>query len=169
MNDRSCAANVIPISLLQWSDRRLPGHIAYRRLQADDHYNRDIAITFPAQLLSFRACFRAEIAQQFSVSQLAKMLIVDHSVTSTFGEVCTALLLHLTSDTGNSQVILFQIEIHQDLPEQETLNGLAILSIEKAYHASPLLCQKGIIRLAGVLCIWLCSVILSVLTFRFCA
>ena len=23
-----------------------------------DHYNRDIAITFPAQLLSFRACFR---------------------------------------------------------------------------------------------------------------
>ena len=59
-----------------------------------DHYNRDIAIMFPAQLLSFRACFRAKIAQQSSVSQLAKMLIVDHhSVTSPFGEVCTALFL----------------------------------------------------------------------------
>src|SRR4029434_3134004 len=64
-----------------------------------DHYNRDIP--FPAQLLSFRACFRAEIAQQSSVSQFAKMLIVDyHSVTSTFGKVCTALLLFLTSVTG---------------------------------------------------------------------
>jgi len=34
--------------------------------------------------------------------------------------------------------------------EQERLNGLAILSIEKAYHASPLLCLKGIFRLARV-------------------
>ena len=58
---------------------------------------RDIGITFAAQLLSFRACFRAEIAQRSSVSEIAKMLIVDHqSVTSTFGEVCTALLLYLT-------------------------------------------------------------------------
>ena len=40
--------------------------------------------------------------------------------------------------------------------EQERLNGLAILSIEKANHASPLLCLKSIIRLAGVLCLWLC-------------
>src|SRR4029434_4632800 len=78
-----------------------------------DHYHRDIAITFPAQLLSSRTCFRAEIAQQSSVSQFAKMLIVDyHSVTSPFGEVCTALVLFLTSDSGNSRVILFQIETH---------------------------------------------------------
>ena len=28
--------------------------IAHHRLWADDHYNRDIAITFPAQLLSFK-------------------------------------------------------------------------------------------------------------------
>ena len=71
-----------------------------------DHYNRDIAITFPAQLLSFRACFRAEIAQQSSVSQFAKMLIVDyHSVTSTFGKVCTALLLFLTSYPLKKQIM----------------------------------------------------------------
>src|SRR4029434_3746870 len=30
----------------------LPGHIAHHCLRANDHYNRDIAITFPAQLLS---------------------------------------------------------------------------------------------------------------------
>ena len=66
-----------------------------------DHYNRDIGITFGAQLLSFRACFRAEIAQQSSVSQLAKILIVDyHSVKFTFAEVCTALLLFLTVATA---------------------------------------------------------------------
>ena len=63
-------------------------------------WDRDIAITFPAQLLSFRACFRAEIARQSSVSQLAKMLIVDYHVTSTFGEGCTALLLFLTVATA---------------------------------------------------------------------
>ena len=101
----------------------LPCHIAHHRLRADDNRNnRDIAITFPAQLLSFRACFRAEIAQQSSASQFA------------WGK--------------------------------GTLNGLALLSIEKAYHASPLLCLEGIVRLAGVLCLWLCSVT-SVLTFRY--
>ena len=47
---------------------------------------------------------------------------------------------------------------------QERLNGLAILSIEKANHASPLLCLKGVVRLT-VLCLWLCSVSLSVLMF----
>ena len=37
--------------------------------------------------------------------------------------------------------------------EPERLNGLAILSIEKANHESPLLCLKGIVQLAGVLCL----------------
>ena len=32
----------------------LPCHIAHHRLRADDHYNRDIAITSPAQLLSLQ-------------------------------------------------------------------------------------------------------------------
>ena len=59
-----------------------------------DHYNRDIGITFGAQLLSFRACFRAEIAQQSAVSQFAKMLIMDYH------SVCTALLLFLTVATA---------------------------------------------------------------------
>ena len=102
----------------------------------------DIAITFPAQLLSFRACFRAEIAQQSSVSQFAKMLIVDyHSVTYTFGEVCTALLLLLTSVTVATAEWSFSklklIKTYLSSMGQERLNGLAILSIERAimhYH-----------------------------------
>ena len=59
-----------------------------------DHYNRDIAIAFLAQLLSFRARFRAEIAQQSAVSQFAKMLIMDYH------SVCTALLLFQTVATA---------------------------------------------------------------------
>ena len=59
-----------------------------------DHYNRDIGITFGAQLLSFRACFRAEIAQQSAVSQFAMMLIMDYH------SVCTALLLFLRVATA---------------------------------------------------------------------
>ena len=74
-----------------------------------DHYDRDIAPTFPAQLLSCRSCFKAAISQQSSVQQIAKMLIVDnHSVTSAFGEVCIALLLFLTVPvTVASRAIIF--------------------------------------------------------------
>src|SRR4029434_1023761 len=72
----------------------LPDHIAHHCLRANDHYNRDIAITFGAQLISFRACLRAEIAQQSAVSQFAKMLIVDYN------SVCTALLLFLRVATA---------------------------------------------------------------------
>ena len=111
-----------------------------------DHYNRDIAITFPAQLLSFRACFRAEIARQSSVSQLAKMLIVDYHVTSTFGEGCTALLLFLTlpvtvatAKRSFSKLKLIKTYLRGNMG-QERLNGLALLSIEKANHTSPLFC-----------------------------
>ena len=72
----------------------LPGYTAHYCLRANDHYNRDIAITFGAQLLSFRACLRAGIAQQSTVSQFAKMLIMDYH------SVCTALLLFLRVATA---------------------------------------------------------------------
>ena len=65
-----------------------------------DHYNRDIGDAFPAQLVSFRACFREKITKESSsltVLKLAKMLCLDHQyITSTLSEVCTALLLFLT-------------------------------------------------------------------------
>lgn len=102
-----------------------------------DHYNRDIAPTFPAQLLSFRSCFKAEISQKSSVLQLAKMLVVDYNcVTSTFGEVCTALLLFLTlpvtvatAERSFSKLKLIKTYLRSSMG-QERLSGLAILSIE---------------------------------------
>ena len=65
------------------------------------------------------------------------MLIVDHqSVTSTFGEVCTALLLYLTlpvtvatAERSFSKLNLIKTYLRSSMG-QERLNGLAILSIE---------------------------------------
>ena len=102
-----------------------------------DHYDRDIAPTFPAQLLSFRSCFKAAISQQSSVQQIAKMLIVDnHSVTSAFGEVCTALLLFLivpvtvaTAERSFSKLKMIKTHLRSSMG-QERLSGLATLSIE---------------------------------------
>ena len=106
-----------------------------RRLS--DHYSRDIAPTFPTQLLSFRSCFKAEISQKSSIFQLAKMLVVDYdSVTSTFGEVCTALMLFLTlpvtvatAERSFSKLKLIKTYLRSSMG-QERLSGLAILSIE---------------------------------------
>ncbi|KAJ4930978.1 hypothetical protein JOQ06_025279, partial [Pogonophryne albipinna] len=44
-----------------------------------DHYSRDLSLSFPVQLLAFRACFKTEIAKEPSVKDMTKMLIVDHS------------------------------------------------------------------------------------------
>src|SRR4029434_152982 len=89
----------VHVAVLTIPEQRAVGKMGFRNIDMtpSDHYNRDIGITFPAQLLSFRACLTSEIAQQSADSQFAKMLIMDyHSVKSTFGEVCTALLLFLT-------------------------------------------------------------------------
>ncbi|KAI4811152.1 hypothetical protein KUCAC02_014070 [Chaenocephalus aceratus] len=79
--------------LLQAKDEDL--HQAAQRLR--EHYSRDIAASFPGQLLSFRTCFRDQIPKLKSVADLVKMLIVyNPAVTSTFSEVCTAFILFLT-------------------------------------------------------------------------
>ncbi|KAK9954687.1 hypothetical protein ABG768_016736 [Culter alburnus] len=123
-----------PMTLQLAGDDEL--YVKAKRLS--DHYNRDIGFMLPAQLLSFRACFRAEIAQQSSVYQLAKMLIVDHhSITSSYGEVCTALLLFLTlpvsvaaPERSFSKLKLIKTYLRSSM-SQERLSGLAILSIER--------------------------------------
>uniref|UniRef100_A0A087XM22 TTF-type domain-containing protein n=1 Tax=Poecilia formosa TaxID=48698 RepID=A0A087XM22_POEFO len=102
-----------------------------------DHYSRDITPSFPAQLICFRTSFRDQIAQQKSVVDLTKMLIVSHSaVTSTFSEVCTALILFMTlpvsvASSERSFSKLKTIKNHlRSTMGQERLSGLAILSIE---------------------------------------
>ena len=102
-----------------------------------DYYARDLAPTFPAQLLSFRSCFKSEIANKTSILQLAKMLVVDYdSVTSAFGEVCTAFMLFLTlpvtvatAERSFSKLKLIKTYLRSSMG-QERLSGLAILSIE---------------------------------------
>src|SRR4029434_4637075 len=101
---------------------------------------------------NFRSCFKAAISQQSSVQQIATMLIVDnHSVTSAFGEVCTALLLFLTvpvtvakAERSLSKLKMIKTHLRSSMG-QERLSGLATLSIEKSDHASPLLCLKGVV------------------------
>ncbi|KAI4828236.1 hypothetical protein KUCAC02_022341, partial [Chaenocephalus aceratus] len=55
-----------PNTLLQAKDEDL--HQAAQRLR--EHYNRDIAASFPGQLLSFRTCFRDQIPKLKSVADL---------------------------------------------------------------------------------------------------
>ncbi|QQP54121.1 Uncharacterized protein FKW44_006841, partial [Caligus rogercresseyi] len=105
-----------------------------------EHYNRDIGKAFPAQLVSFRTCFREKIAKESSsmtVLQLAKMLLLDNqSITSTFSDVCTALLLFLTipvtvasAERSFSKLKIIKNYLRSTMT-QERLSGLAILSIE---------------------------------------
>lgn len=122
-----------PNTLLQAQDEEL--HQAARRLT--EHYSRDIAPSFPGQLLSFRTCFRDQIPKHKSVADLAKMLIVNHpAVTSTFSEVCTAFLLFLTlpvtvatAERSFSKLKLIKNYLRSTMG-QDRLSGLAMLSIE---------------------------------------
>ena len=82
----------------------LPGYIAHYCLRANDHYNRDIAIMFGAQLLSFRAFLRAEIAQQSAVSQFAE--------DADYGLLLRVHCPAIVSESGNSRATLFQIETY---------------------------------------------------------
>ncbi|KAJ4938896.1 hypothetical protein JOQ06_028362 [Pogonophryne albipinna] len=104
-----------------------------------DPYSRDLSPSFPVQLLAFRACFKTEIAKEPSVKDMTKMLIVDHSsMTATFSEVCTALLLYLTipvtvatAERSFSKLKLIKTYLRSSMG-QERLRGLATLSIENS-------------------------------------
>lgn len=62
-----------------------------------DTYAEDIGEKFPEQLLSLRSCLKNQIEELSSVKQLADLLIIENAALSTsFQEVCTALILFLT-------------------------------------------------------------------------
>ena len=108
---------------------------AARRLR--EHYSRDLAASFPGQLLSFRTCFRNKITEEKTISDLAKILIVNHpAVTSTYSEVCTAFILFMTipvsvatAERSFSKLKLIKTYLRSTMG-QERLTGLAMLSIE---------------------------------------
>jgi len=124
---------ILPDTLRLATDEDL--YEAARRLS--EHYSRDLGPSFPAQLLSFRTCFREHIKNQKTVMGLAKMLMVNNqTVTSSFSEVCTTFLLFLTlpvtvasAERSFSKLKLIKTYLRSTMG-QERLSGLAILSIE---------------------------------------
>ena len=65
------------------------------------------------------------IAKHTTVRDLAKMIIVDYnSVTATFGEVVTAMLLFMTACNGSQgRAPLFQTENNSIIPEEQHGTG----------------------------------------------
>uniref|UniRef100_A0A672HGU4 HAT C-terminal dimerisation domain-containing protein n=1 Tax=Salarias fasciatus TaxID=181472 RepID=A0A672HGU4_SALFA len=104
-----------------------------------EKYKQDISLEFPMQLVSFRGCLRESIAKVKTIRELTHLLIVENrSISSSFSEVCTALLLFLTipvtvasAERSFSKLKLIKTFLRSTMG-QGRLSGLAILSIENA-------------------------------------
>lgn len=71
------------------------------------------------------------------MKDLAKMLIMDHSsLSATFSDVCTALLLNLTIPVATAKHSFSKLKLIKSYLRrrmgQERLSGLAILSVENS-------------------------------------
>uniref|UniRef100_H3A162 DUF4371 domain-containing protein n=1 Tax=Latimeria chalumnae TaxID=7897 RepID=H3A162_LATCH len=101
-----------------------------------NHFNKDISLVFPGQLLSFSFCLKSEISKQSLVKDLANMLIVDNALASSFSDVCTVLLLFLTIPVtvASAERSFSKLKLIKNYPRsttgQERLCGLGMLSIE---------------------------------------
>ena len=66
------------------------------------------------------------------------------------GVHCPAIVSDITCDRATAEWFFSKLKLIKTYLRgsmgQERLNGLAILSIEKSNHASPLLCLKGVVR-----------------------
>ena len=104
-----------------------------------EKYKQDLSLQFPIQLVSFRGCFRDSIAKVKTIRELTDLLIVENnSISSSFDEVCTALLLFLTipvtvasAERSFSKLKLIKSYLRSTMG-QGRLSGLATLSIENA-------------------------------------
>jgi hypothetical protein len=92
---------------------------------------------FPLQLLSFRTSMNSEIKNTTTIKQLADLLIIQYtSISSTYLDVCTALIMFLTlpvtvATAERSFSKLKYIKNYlRNCMGQERLKGLAMLSIE---------------------------------------
>lgn len=102
-----------------------------------DTYAEDISDKFPEQLLSLRSCLKTQIEKLNSVKQLADLLIIENVALSTsFQEVCTALILFLTipvtvatAERSFSKLKIIKTYLRSTMG-QDRLSCLSILSIE---------------------------------------
>jgi len=102
-----------------------------------DTYAKDISDKFPEQLVSLRSCLKKQIEKLSSVKQLANLLIIENAaLSSSFQEVCTALILFLTipvtvatAERSFSKLKIIKTYLRSTMG-QERLSNLSILSIE---------------------------------------
>lgn len=86
-------AGLHPTTLQRATDEEL-NEVAERLY---NEYQSDLSSSFSAQLLSFRASLRPEIAKLSTISEVAELLIIQNdSLISAFPDIYTALLLFLT-------------------------------------------------------------------------
>lgn len=102
-----------------------------------DTYAEDIGDKFPEQLLCLRSCLKKQIEKLSSVKELANLLIIENAaLSSSFQEVCTALILFLTipvtiatAERSFSKLKIIKTYLRSTMG-QERLSNLSILSIE---------------------------------------
>lgn len=101
-------------------------------------YDKDISKTFTSEILAVRSTLKNQICQLNSTRDLAQLLMVkNHSLTASFPEVCTALLLFLTipvtsasAERSFSKLKIIKGYLRSTMM-QDRLSGLALISIEQ--------------------------------------
>ncbi|KAE9522395.1 hypothetical protein AGLY_017226 [Aphis glycines] len=101
-------------------------------------YDKDISKTFTSEILAVRSTLKNQISQLNSTRDLAQLLMVkNHSLTASFPEVCTALLLFLTipvtsasAERSFSKLNIIKGYLRSTMM-QDRLSGLALISIEQ--------------------------------------
>jgi len=76
-------------------------------------YSKDISKTCTSEILAVRSTLKNEISKHISTKDLAQLFIIkSHSLTLSFPEVCTALLLFLTTPVTSASVLVILIIIY---------------------------------------------------------
>lgn len=100
-------------------------------------YSSDLSPTLPQQLVSFQTVMREKIRELSTVTELARLLIVDNSIiASSVPDLCTLLQLYLTlpvttatPERSFSKLKIIKTYLRSTM-SQTRLNSLAVLSIE---------------------------------------
>lgn len=100
-------------------------------------YEEDLNIDLSFQLNSFRSALKSEIVKIASIRQLAELLLIDnHSIASSFPDICIACILFLTlpvtvasAERSFSKLKIIKNYLRSSMT-QDRLSSLALLSIE---------------------------------------
>ena len=100
-------------------------------------YDDDLTDNFSSEIVSFRSAFRKNFNEYPTIEELVNFIFCkNHTSSSNFPDVCTALLIFLTlpvtfssAERSFSKLKLIK-KILRNSVSQERLSNLAILSIE---------------------------------------